>query len=173
MHFLLDSTSSFLCKTSKLTVPFSLSGTENHGTENFHIPMYICNNTTTWLMEETVSFPAKNIHTAEKSPWSLHKEDVKNSLEKSNQRQGITSFQMGKRLFKKRYSGSIHSVILKVAPSEDIKKPVICTKKQQSTFIMYSLPCLLDILDTAIMARLHGWELSWKKHCYERTREPA
>lgn len=93
-------------------------------------------------MEETSSLPAKNIHTAEKSPWSPHKEDVKNSLEKNNHRQGNTSFQTGKGLLKKRYSGSIHSVILNVAPPEDIKKAVICTKKQQSTFIMYSLPCL-------------------------------
>lgn len=166
----MDSTSSFVCKTSKLIVSFlsfSLSGTEN-----FHIKMYICDNTT-WVMEETASLPAKNIHTAEKSPWSPHKKDVKNSLEKSNQRQGNTSFQAEKRLLKKRNSGSIHSVILNVAPSENIKKAVICTKKQQSTFIMYSLLCLLDILDTAIMARLHGWEPSWKRYCYERTREPA
>lgn len=59
-------------------------------------------------MEETVSLPAKNTHTAEKSPWSLHKEDVKNSLEKSNQRQGNTSYQTGRGLLKKRYSGSSH-----------------------------------------------------------------
>lgn len=75
---------------------FSLSGTENHGTENFHIKMYICDNTT-WVMEETASLPAKNIHTAEKSPWRLQKKDVKNSLQKSNYRQGNTSFQTGKK----------------------------------------------------------------------------
>lgn len=33
-----------------------------------------------------------------KSPWTLHMEDVKNILEKSNQRQRNTNFQIGKRL---------------------------------------------------------------------------
>lgn len=49
-------------------------------------------------MEANASIPTKHMHTAEPPPWSLHKEDVKNSLEKSNQRQCNTSFQTGKRL---------------------------------------------------------------------------
>lgn len=54
--------------------------------------------TSTMVVAKQISPSTKHIHTAENTLEVLHKEDVKTSLEKSNQRECNISFEIGKRL---------------------------------------------------------------------------